>query len=101
MQLIAKTHNNTYPFEVILFDDPKQEEFNFLIIMPDKATMLAEKKFPSGKWQPGSNSGAFCADLQDAMFDAIDNANFATIAEKRRPIEELNKFYIDNISGIG
>jgi hypothetical protein len=61
--------------------------------------MLAEKKFPSGKWQPGSTSDAFSVDLRDAIFEAIGNADFNTIAECR-PIEELNKFYIDNISGI-
>lgn len=97
MQLKAQIKSNTYSFEVILFEDVENEEYNFLIIMADKACMLAQKTIPSGRWQPGSNSDAFSVDLQEAIFTAI-NTSFGTLAGERKSIDELNKFYIDNLS---
>lgn len=97
MELTAKFDGRACTFDVILFDDPDELEFNFLIITQEIGCLIARKEFPSGRWVAATTSSVINTNMQEALFNTIDSTSFQTLTEERLSAEELNKFYIDNV----
>ncbi len=95
--IISTTLNNqTYSFEISVYDDDARQSFHFLILMRSYPFILAKKQNPGGVWTC-TTGGQIDHDILTAIFNAIDNLSAAELLEEIHPISQMEKYYFDKI----